>query len=239
MLEDKQELQTDPGTPVVEKAGGEGDAPPQELSVEELKQQVVDTKAESDRKEVEIKRLQGITQSLQKRSVPKEEIDSLHKRIEGIEDSQADLKDILTRHYGEDDETPSAKKTHRQQLDDRRAQAKAGSPVDVDVRRFIDYVTEQKLKEDDPRVKEAIAEDRSPQEALAHLKELIAKESQGELDKQIADKVKLGVEQRLKEAGVTVSGVESPSAPAKSMSSMTADEKLSEGFKQIKKQGKK
>ena len=238
MLEDKQGTPTEPGTPQ-EKAGVEGDAQPQELSVEELKAKAVELTAEVGRKEAVIKQLQGVTQSLQKRGVPKEEMDALHKRLDGVEESQADLKDILTKHYGEDDETATVKKTHRQQLDERRVKEKSAPPMDPDVRRFIDYVNDQKLEQDDPRVVEAIAGDKSPKEALAHLKDLVAREAQGATDKQVADAVRIGVERELKERGITGSGIESPSAPTKDMSSMNADEKLAEGFNQIKKQGKK
>ena len=172
-----------------------------EPSVEELK-------GEIDRKEAEIKRLQGVTKDLQRRGVPRQELEALNRRLDGMEESQADLKDYLIDHLGEGEEKPT-RKTERQRLEERRK----SQPVDGEVQRFISYVDSLGLAHDDELVEEAVADDRTPNEALKYLRGKMNEKSQEAIDKQIADSVRLGVEQELKKRGMTTSGSETPSAP--------------------------
>ena len=149
-----QETQTEE-TPEVEPA-----VEP-EVSIEDLKKEI-------ERKESEIKRLQGISKDLQKRGIPKEELDALTQRIDGIEELHATMMDYLVEHLGEpvEEEPTPTKKTYRQQLDERRAIQRVGKrETDPDVSRFINYVDGQGLEHNDPLVLEAVGEDRTPQEA--------------------------------------------------------------------------
>jgi len=57
-------------------------------------------------------------------------------------------------------------------------------------------------------VQEAVAEDRSPVEALEYLKEKMDIKNQADMKKQVA----LGVEEEMKKRGLTTSGVGTPSA---------------------------
>lgn len=226
IIEEKQETPT-VGSPE-EKAAVGKDAEPQP-SIEELKQENKELKQETDRKEAVIKQLKT------RRGVPIEEIDAFNKRLDGVEESQADLKDILNKHYGEDEESTSARKTERQKLDERRKETKVTPPVGADVQKFITYIDSQGLAHDDPLIEEATADERTPQDALKYLRGKMDEKSQGMIDKRAAEIAKNLVEQKLKDMGLTTTGVESPSAPLKDVSSMTPDEKLAEGFKQIKK----
>jgi len=180
-----------------------------EVSIEDLKKEI-------ERKESEIKRLQGISKDLQKRGIPKEELDALTQRIDGIEELHATMMDYLVEHLGEpvEEEPTPTKKTYRQQLDERRAIQRVGKrETDPDVSRFINYVDGQGLERNDPLVLEAVGEDRTPQEALKYLRDKIKATNQASVDKLIAEKAKALNEQWLREHGIAASEASGPSAP--------------------------
>lgn len=226
MSEDKKEPQVVPTVPTVE---GETEIVT-EPSSEELKQEI-------DRKETQIKTLQGSLKAAQQRGVPKEEIVALNKKIDDMQEWYATVGDDLARRIsGEEEASTPVRKTYHQQLQDRREAAKPKEEVKLDpeVQKFIKYLDSQGLDYEDPLVKEAVAEDRSPQEALDYLKDKANSLTQADVDKRAGEIAKNLVEQKLKELGLTNLGAGGPSAPSKDLASMTADEKLQEGFKQIK-----
>lgn len=212
MSEEMQDVQVEPtvSTEQVETA----DATPQP-SIEELKQEI-------DRKEVEIKRLHGISKDAQKRGVPREEFNALQKLVE---DSNADMMDYLVGHLGEGEVEQPIRKTHRQRLDERRAQVKP-EPPNPAADEFMNYIGSQGFAHNHPLVLEAIAGDRTPEDALTYIKGKVDEKSQATVDKQVADAVKIGVEKELVARGLTVSGAESPSAPTTGWRDKSPEEKL-------------
>ena len=220
MSEVKKDTQVEPTVPT-EKVEPEK-LEPQEPTVEGLTQEI-------ERKEGEIQRLQGITRDLQRRGVPKEAIDALHTKIDGLQEWVATVMDDLANRIGGEYEEPKpSRKSYSEQLKERKTQEKPppAQPTDPEVMKFVKYVDSQGLDYDDSLVQEAVAEDRTPQEALKYLKDKVKNQSQTEIDKRAEDKAKLIVEQKLKEMGITATGPLGPSAPARSWQDLSPDEKI-------------
>jgi len=223
MSEEKQIPKVEPTVPT-EKVETEVAAPQQ--TTEELQQEIV-------RKEEVIKQLKGSLKAAQERGVPKEELTTLHKRIDDMQEWYATVSDDLARRIsGEEDESKPVRKTYSQQLEDKRKEAKPKeeAELDPDVQEFVDYMHGQELKVDDPIVQEALmindTEYRPPKEALKYLKDKVKGQTQTEVDKLADAKAKIIVEQTLKDLGYTVSGASGPSAPATTWREKTPEEKL-------------
>ena len=193
-----EEVTQEPGTQT-EQAETEPTPP----SVDELQQ-------ENARKEAEIKRLQGISKDLQKRGVSQEQVQSLHKKIDDMQEWTAGVMDDLATKIGGDYEEPKpTRKGYREQLNERRQQAPQAQPeAPPDIEEFMTYIAGLGFTIQHPQVQEAVAEDRSPTEALNYLKEKMDTKNQAEIKKQVA----LGVEEEMKKRGLTTSGASGPSA---------------------------
>ncbi|HUS03904.1 MAG TPA: hypothetical protein VMY79_00015 [Dehalococcoidia bacterium] len=219
MSEEKQIPKVEPTVPT-EKVETEVAAPQQ--TTEELQQEIV-------RKEEVIKQLKGSLKAAQERGVPKEELTTLHKRIDDMQEWYATVSDDLARRIsGEEDESKPVRKTYSQQLEDKRKEAKPkeDTKLDPDVQKFINYIHSQELEYDNPLVQEAVADERTPQEALKYLKDKAKGQTQAEVDKLADEKAKTLLEQKLKDLGYTVSGASGPSAPASTWREKTPEEKL-------------
>lgn len=190
-----QETQVEPGV--------EGQAVDEVIATPDLTKEI-------ERKEAEIKRLQGLLKDSQRRGIPKEELDILQKRLDGVEESHAEMFDYIVEHLGEGETEKPVRKTRRQQLEEsRKAKITPAPELAPDVKKFIGYLDSQDLAYDDPIVEEATADNRTPQEALKYLKEKMDTKSQA----MIEEKARILVEQKLKEKGLTTSGIDAPSAP--------------------------
>lgn len=209
-----EEEQTQEQGTQIEQAEPETQPSVAEPSVEELKQTVKELTQEKDRKEVEIKRLHGISKDLQKRGISKTEIDSLAKKIDDMEDRTATfLDDFTTKYGGEYVEPAPIRETYRQKLEEgRKATPQVQSEAPPDVEEFMTYIAGLGFTINHYQVKEAVAEDRSPAEALTYLKEKMDTKTQADIDKQADAKAKILVEQELKDRGLTASGIGTPSA---------------------------
>lgn len=183
----------------------------------------------ANKKELEIKRLQGLLTAEQKRGAPKAVLDKLNSRLDGMEETNAILRDYLERNLGETEmpsETPT-KKTHLQTLKERReteAKGSEGQPnLDPEAQKFIAYMLSQGLDVTDPIILEATDNgNKSPTESLKVLKAKLHETSKSEEKKRIAE----GVEAKLKELGVASLGVLAPSAPVGDWRSKSPEEKL-------------
>jgi uncharacterized coiled-coil protein SlyX len=202
-----------------------------EPTIEELTKQIEELTGDVEKKDAHIKTLQGSLKAAQQRSISKEEFD---KRFDDLQAWYADLADdLVTKVSGEYDETKQTRKSYRQQLDEKRqAKPKEETKIDPDVQKFISYINSQGLDFEDPMVKEAVEDDRTPQEALTYLRDKVKNQSLAEIDKRAEEKAKTLFEQMLKDSGLTTAGVGGPSAPSKNLSEMSADELLIEGFKE-------
>ena len=228
------ETHDDPITPqgdqVTDQAGeGAIDTP---LTVDELKALVQDLTgknttltAEDVRKEGEIQRLQGITRSLQKQGIAPEALSGVMKRLDGMELANARLLDALEKQGGGEFDQPT-KKTHVQQLEESRAQARQAqeSPqADPDQVKFIQYMWSQGLDAKDPIVVEATAQGTlDPVTALKNLQAKVKATSDAEIQRRITE----GVQEGLKGKGATKSGVKDPSASNAAWRSKSAEDKI-------------
>jgi hypothetical protein len=229
MSEEKKDPQVDP-TVSTEKGETKETTPP---SIEELIQEIQTKDAELQRKEAHIKTLQGSLTAAQQRGVPKEELEAIRKEIAANKKLTAKmLDDVVNRISGDYEDSKPSRKTYSQLIEEEEmAQAKSKDElkIDPDVQRFINYLHSQALDYDDPLVKEAVSEDRSPQDALTYLKDKVKNQSQAEVDKRAEEIAKNLVEQKLKEFGLTTTGVESPSAPGSSWKDLSPTEKILHG----------
>jgi len=223
MSEEKQPTQVTPSIPSEQAGKVESTAKPQEVPVEDLKKELEGTKAH-------IKTLQGNLKVAQQRGIPKEELDSLRKEIASMKKFTAKaLDDVVSRISGEYEESKPSRKTYSQQIEEEETvQKPEPSPkqIDPDVQKFINYIHSQELEYDNPLVQEAVADERTPQEALKYLKDKAKGQTQAEVDKLADEKAKTMLEQKLKDLGYTVSGASGPSAPASTWREKTPEEKL-------------
>ncbi len=200
-MEEKQVTQVQQGTPPGEVAKPEPIAVPQ--PIEQLKQEI-------ERKEAEIKRLQGITKDLQKGRISKEEVDALHQKIDDMQEWVAGAMDDLVSKVSGEEEKP-ARTSYRQQVSERKAKAKP-QPRDPDAEAFVGYMQSQGMTLNSPLIKEAIAEERGPQEALEYLKGKIEAKQAADMEKKAEQIATQKFEQMLKDKGLTASGVSGPTA---------------------------
>lgn len=169
--------------------------------------ELIALQSENERKEGEIKRLQGI---LRKQGLSKDEINTLHQKIDDMQLWTATALDqVINKVSGEEEERPQ-RKTYRQQLEEKQ-KSKPPPQQNPDVDRFIGYLNSHGLTVEDNVVQEAVADDRTPQEALNYLKEKMETENQAGIDKKIQEGIRLGIEQALKDRGLTATGAAAPS----------------------------
>jgi len=219
MSEEKKDPQVDPAVPTVEGETKE----PIEPSNEELKQEL-------ERKEIHIKTLQGSLKAAQQRGVPKEELVTLHKKIDDMQEWNATVLDDLANRMSGEEGAPPVRKSYRQQLDETRKSApEPKKEVDPETQKFINYLDSHDLVFEDKDVQEAIAEDRTPQEALKYLKGKVDEKGQATIDKRAEEKAKTIVEQTLKEMGLTAPGAGEPSGPSSNWQDLTPNEKILRG----------
>ena len=213
----------------------EATEPVAQPSIEELLKVVEGNKQEIERKETQIKTLQGSLKAAQQRGAPKEDIDALHKKIDDMQDWTASaLDDVVKRVSGEEiDEKPS-RKSYRQTLDERRKEPKSEEKADPDVQKFIGYLHSQGLEYDDPLVQEAVADDRMPQEALKYLKGKSEEKNQTVIDERAGEIAKNMLEQKLKELGLTAPGAGEPSGPSTAWRDSSPEEKILQGVSKKK-----
>ena len=175
---------------------------------------VASQKSELERKEGVIQRMTGIA----KKSISKDEFAA---QITGLQEWMADSLDAIERRVSGEEEPAPAKKTHRQQLEEKKAAAPAPAK-DPDVDRFFDYISQQGMGGIDPvtqqfvnpDVREAIGSDRTPAEALEFIRGKVEAKAKAAQEKALEEKVRLGVEQVIKDKGYTAPGAGAPNASA-------------------------
>lgn len=185
----------------------EGSAPV-ELTVEELT-----TKHEAELKDRD-GRISGLNKSntrLQKElTVARKSSTDNEARFKGVEDSLATLRDSLAGQEGNE-------ATAVKELTEQRRKASEVSAADPQETRFMEDLAEEGLKVDwdalddpeltDPIVNEALKTSKSPLEARTALSKALR--AQREIANR--DLITVGIQQGLKDAGVTTKGAGAPS----------------------------
>jgi len=191
-------------------------------------QEIESLRTELERKEGEIKRLQGILKSDERRGMPAQEIAGLKQIIGEMQETQAITLDYIEELRGESvEEVKPHKLSHRDELAQRRATlAKPEIVTDPDVSRFVAYMDFQGLDPDAPLIKEAVAEDRSPSEALKYLRGKVEAKQKEETQKQVKENAKVLLEQELKKQGLSSPSAGGPSAPSGNWRDLSADGKI-------------
>ena len=203
-------------TPTPEEQPAEEVIAQPEITVEELKKLL-------DQKDADIKKLRQAvarhSESEHKLKDQSETLAGLHKRLEGQEEMSAQMLDYLEELRGTGIEEPKPSRlSHREQLEQRRKEkvgVKEEVPTNPAVIKFVNYIDSQGLTFDNPLVKEAVAEDRDPEEALKYLRDKVKATETTTISKLVEEKAQSLLEQKLKEFGLTASGAGGPSASGK------------------------
>ena len=185
----------------------------QEQSVETLEQSNEDVKSqptvdelqrEIDRKEEVIKGLKQNVKKLERQGGSRAEIDSLSRKIDTVQERIAGWMDDLAGRVAGEEVTPQ-RKSYKDEL-----KAEPKQEVDPAAQRFFDYLAEEGLDFDDDVVQETIKDTQTPQQALKAMKEKVKSMSTEDItksaQKEIDEKVRLGIEQALKDRGLTAEG---------------------------------
>lgn len=175
-------------------------------TVEELQKEI-------ERKEQVIKDTKRELSEARKRGVPKEELDSLHKKIDDMQEWTASIMDDLATKISGEEVAQPTRKTYRQQLDERKV--KTPKPeIDPQAQRFFDLLEEENLDFESDFVKESIKDTKTPIEAIRAIKAKLKEQKlpMEDIDKRIQDGIKIGIEKELKERGLTTSGAVIPSS---------------------------
>ena len=220
----------------------EGEVTPGTEPAETLPEPTMDglQKAISD-KDAEILRLnQTVSKHAEGERKLKDQTETLaaiHGRLDTQEDSQATILDYLDELRGTPTEEPeTSRKSHRDQLAEKRkdneSKGKAVS-ADPDVAKFIGYMEDHGLKMEDSLVVEAVAEDRSPKDALKYLRDKVGANRDESVDKRATEIAQGLLEQKLKELGLTKEPG-TPSAPTGNWQELPAGQKILRGVSQGK-----
>jgi len=201
-----------------------------EITVEELTKQLGDKDAENKKLRQAVARHSESEHKLKDQS---ETLTNLHKRMEGQEEVIAEIADYIDELRGTPvEEVRTPRGSHKEQLDQRRkervgAEVKPAANPAVD--EFVGYMKAQGLTIESALVKEAIAEDRSPEEALSYLRDKVKTSEDAKLSKLAEEKAQILFEQKAKADGLTTQGARGPSGPANSWRDLSADEKIAQG----------
>jgi hypothetical protein len=185
---------------------------------------------------------QGLLKDAQRKSISKDDFQSLHDRIDSQQRWIATALDDIRKATGGEFEEPS--KTRRSYSEDAeenitKSKESRQAPQDPAAEKFFKYLAEEKLEWESEFVQEAIKDCTNGTDALTNLKAKVKEQDMAKLradiKKEMEEENQLALEKKLKDLGLLDIGVERPSAASKDLSSMTPDEKLQEGFKQFTK----
>jgi hypothetical protein len=198
---------------------------PEVASQPENQPNISELQKELDRKESVILQLKKDIKDFQKRGGSKADIDALREEIAGTRKWIAKGMDELAIRLSGEEQAPS-RKSFTQQLEEEESN-KPKPQIDPVAQRFFDYLAEEDLEFDSDLVQEAIKETKTPQEAIKAVKNKVKSMSKAEIEKlaeqKASEKITLAVEEALKKAGLTASGVNAPNAAASSFEKLEQD----------------
>lgn len=225
----EKETETKVEQEIKETGQPEGEVEPQP-TVEELQKEI-------GRKEEVIKQTKRELSRAQSRGVPKVELESLHQKIDGMQDWVAGVMDDLAGRVasGEGYEEPKPqRKTYSQQLKERRDSQPKGEPkIDPRAQKVFDYLENNDLDLEDEIVQEAFSGTKTPEEALGNLKTKLKEKNKVEQE-EYKKQIKLEVEQQLKDKGLTSTGAGTPSGSGGSFTRQQISDMSSEEWQEKK-----
>jgi hypothetical protein len=199
---------------------------PEVASQPENQPNISELQKELDRKESVILQLKKDIKDFQKRGGSKADIDALREEIAGTRKWIAKGMDELAIRLSGEEATQPVRKSFTQQLEEEESN-RPKPQIDPAAQRFFDYLAEEDLDFDSDLVQDAIKETKTPQEAIKAVKNKVKSMSKAEIEKlaeqKASEKITLAVEEALKKAGLTASGVNAPNAAASSFEKLEQD----------------
>jgi hypothetical protein len=188
-------------------------------TVEELQKEI-------DRKEEVIKQTKKELSEARRRGVPKEEIDTLNRKIDDMQEWTAAIMDDLAVRISGEEAVPQVKKSYRQQLEEKR-KATPQPQLDPDAAKILDYLADEGIDPEDDFVVEIVKGSKNLKEAYKNIKDKVKEKNkvmtQAEIEKQIEDKANTLLEKKLKDMGLTASGAGAPSGASSSFAKLEQD----------------
>ena len=180
-------------------------------TVEELQKVIEEQKAEIDRKEKVIKD----TKASLRRGVTADQVQSLQKEIRDQKLAVAEMLDeVVSRVSGEFDENKPQRKTFTQRVQEEDKPPQIDPAEQAALEQINEILDEKGWDVEGDEVREATVGAKTPKQALkmlqAKVKELDTEKLKTDSEKEIADKIKLGVEKALKDRGFTSGGADTP-----------------------------
>jgi hypothetical protein len=205
----------------------EGKAQP---TVEELQ-------AEIDRKEEVIRQTKKELSEARKRGGSKADIDALKQEVADTKRWIAKGMDELAIRLSGEEATQPVRKSFTQQLEEEESN-RPKPQIDPAAQRFFDYLAEEDLDFDSDLVQDAIKETKTPQEAIKAVKNKVKTMSKAEIEKlaeqKASEKITFAVEEALKKAGLTATGVNAPSGSGRSFTAQQIANMSMEEFRENK-----
>ena len=211
-----------------------GNAEPQEPTVEELKQAVIEASQARDKDQAEIKRLQGVIKS---QGVTKSDIEALKQEFGGMQDWVADALDAMRETESTFGEFDKPKQTYKAKLDAvRKEKASQGQAMSQDEQMFFGYMISQGLTVQDEIVKEALSDGRTAAEAFTYLKSSIDAKTEQKITKRVQEETDQKLESALKKLGLSGVGAGAPTGGGRTFTRRQIADMTDEEYLQLKPQ---
>ena len=199
------------------------------------------TQQELEKAKNQANTFQGLLKEAQRKTITKDDLSNIYTRIDDQQRWIGTALDDFKKGFGNDYGEEKVLKSYTEDAEThiKKANESREKPPDPEAMKFFNYLTDEGLDFEDEFVQETIKDSQNPQEALKNLRAAVKERDKGKLRDDLkkdveADRDRIR-EEVLKEYGLSTTGVTNPSASSKDLSSMTPDEKLQEGFKQITK----
>ena len=202
------------------------------------------TQQELEKAKSQANTFQGLLKEAQRKTITKEDLSNIYTRIDDQQRWIGTALDDFKKGFGNDYGEEKVLKSYTEDAEThiKKANESRETPTDPEALKFFDYLAGEELVFEEVEgnfVYDTIKDCKTPQEALksvrAAVKERDMNKLRGDLKKEAeADRDRIR-EEVLKEYGLSTTGVTNPSASSKDLSSMTPDEKLQEGFKELTK----
>jgi hypothetical protein len=240
METDKKEIQPTQGTST---EAGSAESKPTEEAPAVKEASYDELKADNERKDHQIRTLQGIVRTKERQSVTREDFDSLRKELGDNLTFTAQMLDELANkavagEFSENVQPATAqRKSFAQQVEERKkAEKEKPQPIDPVAQAFVNLMSSNGMNWDSLEVKEALGETegiaRTPQEAFDHLTKTIEGKRHGEIETEAQKQANLIFEKKMKELGFAGTGAVAPSAPGQAdTSKMSGRELILQGLK--------
>lgn len=215
---ENQEVQGVQGTPREAETNEPANKPEESPAVKPPTYE--ELKADNERKDHQIRTLQGVVRAKERTGITRADFDNLVQLVNDNQVLTAQMLDELATKpvagdYAEPGQPATAsRKSFTERIEEKRkADKEKPQPVDPVAQAFVTLMSSNGMNWESPEVKEALGETegipKSPQEAFDHLRQTIEGKRRGDIEKE-ADLI---VEKKLKSLGFTGTGAIAPKSP--------------------------